>query len=115
MLGTNPNDADTDDDGLSDGDEVQKHGTDPKNYDTDGDGLPDGLELGVTKPLSDTDTTLSPQHFIPDADPTTKTDPLNKDTDCDGIYDGGEDANHNGERETTETSPLDADTDDDGL
>ncbi|MEM3611761.1 MAG: hypothetical protein QW620_06520, partial [Thermoplasmata archaeon] len=115
LLGTNPNDADTDDDGLSDGDEVQKYGTDPKNYDTDGDGLPDGLELGVTTALLDTDITLTPKHFIPDADPTTKTDPLNKDTDCDGIYDGGEDANHNGERETTETSPLDADTDDDGL
>ena len=37
-------DADTDGDGLSDQDEVFRHGTDPRRYDTDGDGLADGAE-----------------------------------------------------------------------
>ena len=43
-LGTNPNDDDTDHDGLNDGDEVNVYGTDPLNSDTDHDGLPDGDE-----------------------------------------------------------------------
>jgi hypothetical protein len=52
LLGTDPLDADTDDDGLSDGDEVNIYGTLPNNPDSDGDGLPDGLEVGrVTKVL----------------------------------------------------------------
>ncbi|MEM3493594.1 MAG: hypothetical protein QXD15_04480, partial [Thermoplasmata archaeon] len=117
LLGTDPNDGDTDDDGLSDGDEVQKYGTDAKNWDSDGDSLPDGLELGVTVPLPDTEQTPSPgpKHFIPDADPTTKTDPLNSDTDADRIPDGMEDLSYNGMVDPGETDPLDADTDDDGL
>jgi hypothetical protein len=43
--GTDPNDPDTDDDGLNDGAEVNTYGTDPNNPDTDGDGLEDGLEV----------------------------------------------------------------------
>jgi hypothetical protein len=43
--GTDPNDADTDDDGLDDGDEVAVHGTDPTKADTDGDSLSDGYEV----------------------------------------------------------------------
>src|SRR5713101_2814930 len=39
--GTDPNNPDTDGDGLSDGDEVHKYHTDPLNPDTDGDGLTD--------------------------------------------------------------------------
>ena len=71
LLGTNPEDADHDDDGLLDGEEyygtyygVSKldaisnltneenagsYKTDPMNPDSDGDGLPDGLELGRTE------------------------------------------------------------------
>jgi hypothetical protein len=44
FLGTNPNDTDTDNDGLTDGDEVFVHQTNPNDADTDGDGLPDGWE-----------------------------------------------------------------------
>lgn len=44
-LGTDPFKADTDGDGLNDGDEVLKYGTNPLNPDTDGDGYPDGVEV----------------------------------------------------------------------
>lgn len=44
-LGTDPYKADTDGDGLSDGDEVLIWGTDPLNPDTDGDGYKDGDEV----------------------------------------------------------------------
>ncbi|MBT8137898.1 MAG: hypothetical protein KJO54_12845 [Gammaproteobacteria bacterium] len=44
---SDPTDTDTDDDGLSDGDEVNTHGTDPNNSDTDGDGLGDGGEINT--------------------------------------------------------------------
>jgi len=44
-LGTDPRNADTDGDGLTDGDEVLKYGTNPLNADTDGDGYPDGTEV----------------------------------------------------------------------
>ncbi len=57
MLGTNPLVADSDYDGLSDGDEENVYGTDPLNPDTDGDGLSDGDEiaLGLNPLVSDTD------------------------------------------------------------
>lgn len=45
LLGTNPADADTDDDGLIDGDEVNTHSTHPLSADSDGDTLPDGYEV----------------------------------------------------------------------
>jgi hypothetical protein len=64
QLGTDPNNSDTDGDGLSDGDEVNKYHTDPLNPDTDGDGLSDGQEVKLG------------------------TNPLNPDTDGDGIPDG---------------------------
>jgi serine/threonine protein kinase len=64
-LGTEPNNADTDGDGLTDGDEVLAWGTDPKKRDTDGDTLSDGQEVN-----------------------DTGTDPLNVDTNGDGINDG---------------------------
>jgi len=44
-LGTDPFKADTDGDGLSDGDEINLFHTDPLLADTDGDGLRDGLEV----------------------------------------------------------------------
>lgn len=43
-LGTNPQLSDTDDDGLSDYDELNIYHTDPLNPDSDGDGLQDGDE-----------------------------------------------------------------------
>ncbi|MFA4880272.1 MAG: hypothetical protein WC650_01425 [Candidatus Doudnabacteria bacterium] len=42
---TNPDDFDTDDDGLNDYQEVRIYKTDPNNPDTDGDGMMDGPEV----------------------------------------------------------------------
>lgn len=44
-LGTNPNNPDTDGDGLLDGDEVKYYKTNPLKADTDGDGYKDGYEV----------------------------------------------------------------------
>jgi hypothetical protein len=44
-LGTDPFDTDTDDDGLTDGDEYYVHQTGTRNPDTDGDGVLDGDEV----------------------------------------------------------------------
>jgi len=57
--GTDPTVADTDGDGLDDGEEVNEYGTDPTDPDTDGDGLSDGEEVagrttgGVSIPGAD--------------------------------------------------------------
>ncbi len=63
-LGTNPNQGDSDHDGLLDGEEVYDHKTDPASSDTDGDGLDDGLEIALG------------------------LNPLETDSDGDGIPDG---------------------------
>lgn len=56
-LGTDPRKSDTDNDGLSDSDELNIYNTDPLNPDTDEDGLNDGDEviLGLNPLKSDTD------------------------------------------------------------
>jgi hypothetical protein len=57
-LGTDPLLADSDGDGLSDQDEIDVYGTDPLRRDTDGDGLDDAeelLSLGANPLLADTD------------------------------------------------------------
>jgi hypothetical protein len=92
---TNPNDADTDDDLLSDG--VEVHGSNPTNplaADTDGDGLTDGqedrnlngaLDAGETNPNdADTDDDL----LTDGQEVSVGTDPLDSDTDDDGLIDG---------------------------
>jgi len=83
--GTNPNDPDTDDDALFDGDEVRL-GTNPLNKDTDGDGLMDGDEVRIgTNPLApDTDK----DGLLDGVEYGTCTSPTNPDTDGDGILDG---------------------------
>ena len=63
--GTDRKDPDTDDDGLSDGDEVLVHSTNPLDEDSDNDWLLDGQEVIVTR-----------------------TNPLDSDTDNDGFKDG---------------------------
>ncbi len=47
QLDTDPLEADTDKDGLTDGDELSKYHTDPLKYDTDGDGIGDGNEIVI--------------------------------------------------------------------
>ena len=44
-LGLDPNNIDTDGDGVADGDELNIYGSDPTVYDSDGDGVSDGSEL----------------------------------------------------------------------
>jgi hypothetical protein len=66
--GTDPNNADTDNDRILDGVEDANHNgrvdpgeTDPRNPDTDGDGMPDGWEvLHHLKPLDGSDATVDP-------------------------------------------------------
>ncbi len=108
QLGTDPDKADTDGDGLSDGDEVNKYHTNPLKADTDGDGLSDGDEVMKykTDPLkADTDG-----DGLSDGDEVMKykTDPLKADTDGDGLSDGDEVMKY-------KTDPLKADTDGDGF
>jgi cysteine-rich repeat protein len=118
LYGTDPDDADSDDDGLSDLDEVRGLGvlaafgpTNPANADTDGDGLADGVEVGVTVPLPDTNAAL----FRADGDPTTTSDPNDDDIDDDGLLDGTEDADRDGRRDANETGIRNPDTDADGI
>lgn len=107
---TNPFDADSDDDGIVDGDEDADHDgdldvaeTDPCDEDTDFDGIQDGTEVGVTTG-HETDTGGT---FIPDADPLTTTDPRDDDSDDDGWSDGQEDTNYNGQVDEGESDPDD--------
>ena len=52
-IGTKPFNPDSDDDGLTDGEEVNTYGTDPLKYDTDDDGISDGDEITIgTDPQS---------------------------------------------------------------
>ncbi|UCF10023.1 MAG: hypothetical protein JSW65_08180, partial [Candidatus Bipolaricaulota bacterium] len=129
MIGTDPYDWDTDDDGRNDGDELTGGGpipSDPADFDTDDDGLGDGVEVFGANP----------------------TNPVNADTDSDGLPDGGqatpsavagidgsgtsplctsgvpshpnplgygEDEDGDGAITAGETNPNDPDTDDDAL
>ena len=90
ILRTDPKNPDTDGDGLTDGEEVNRYGTDPTKADTDGDGLTDGEEInryGTNPTKADTDGDgLSDGREVHE----TKTDPLNPDTDGGGVNDGQE-------------------------
>ena len=132
---TKPDVADTDSDGLNDGDEINTHGTNPLVADTDRDGLSDGAEVNThsTLPLDpDSDNDLIPDGyevgfaFLSPTDPNdaaldedgddlsnleefnASTQPDVADTDGDGLNDGPELNTHN-------TNPLLADSDQDGL
>ena len=100
-------DADTDNDGVIDGDEpawdidTDRDGSiNALDSDSDNDGVLDGTEQGVTQP--DPDTQMG-EGFRADEDPETRTDPLRVDSDNDGIADGVEDANRNGRLDPGET------------
>lgn len=134
---TDPNNADTDGDGLSDGDEagelissqqesdVYARISDPVKVDSDDDGLSDYVEL---------------RGWLTSRDETFFTDPMDPDGDQDGLFDGDEagglgeqaeglyvgfsnpdlsdtdeDGLHDSEEADNSTDPYSADTDDDGL
>ena len=113
-LGTDPFDADTDDDGLIDsldhdlGDVSDIDGDGliaPLDPDSDGDGLLDGLEAGVDTVPAGTD--VKAEGFAPDADPATTTSPFLADTDGGGLDDGLEDWSADGVQGLWETDPND--------
>jgi uncharacterized repeat protein (TIGR01451 family)/MYXO-CTERM domain-containing protein len=112
-LGTDPNDADSDDDGVLDGLEPNPSGdTDgdgkinPLDSDSDNDGLFDGTEMGLG--CSHADTNLEAMSCIQDADAgATTTSPIDPDTDDGGVSDGDEDSNHDGQLDPGERDPND--------
>jgi hypothetical protein len=127
-LGTDPDDPDSDDDGLLDGTEVRGGNpavaddpanriTDPLDPDTDNDRLCDGslTVAGVCTGGEDKD-----DDGLRDA---TETDALDADSDDDGLGDGvevldgsyGGPVDHDTTRTGSQTNPLDNDSDDDGL
>lgn len=111
-LGTDPQDPDSDDDGLSDGAEVNTYHTDPLDADTDNGGVGDGVEVGRgTDPLAPADDQPVVVNNDPDGDGLTTaeeqqhgTNPNNPDTDGDGLGDGAEVNVHH-------TDPTNPDTD----
>ncbi|HET6513247.1 MAG TPA: OmpA family protein [Candidatus Kapabacteria bacterium] len=107
-LGTDPNNPDTDNDGLRDGAEVNDHSTNPLNSDSDNDGLKDGAEINEhATNANDPDTD---KDGLRDGDEINKyrTKATNADTDGDNLKDGDEVTRHS-------TDPLKADTDGDNL
>ena len=120
--------TDTDNDGLSDFDELFVKRTDPTLKDTDDDGLDDSTEIDIgtnpNKPDSDDDG-LNDGKEVDDL----KSDPLDVDTDGDGVEDNDEytagtdllitDSDDDGlsdnEELTAGTNPLKIDSDNDGL
>lgn len=107
-IGTDPNNPDSDGDGLNDGAEFKKYNTDPLNADSDGDGLNDGDEVlkyktNPNKPDTDNDGLSDYDEVM-----THKTNPVVADTDNDGLNDGDEVNKY-------KTDPLKSDTDKDGL
>ena len=131
IYGTNPLLADTDLDGLKDGEEIHTYDSNATAPDTDGDGLKDGEEVhtydtNVTNPDSDADGLNDGEEVD-----TYDTNATNFDTDNDGLNDGEEiytydtnatnpDTDKDGledgvEVNTHETDPKSSDTDVDGL
>lgn len=101
LFGTDPEKEDTDDDGLTDYQEIYLIGTDPTLADTDGDGISDADEDQDEDKLTNLDEVqlgTDPTKADSDNDGLTdyeehkkyKTNPCNVDTDTDGLWDGDE-------------------------
>ena len=110
--GADPLSADTDGDGLSDGQEVNVYRTTPTNADTDGDGLKDGEEVGRdTNPLatdSDGDGLLDGWEVAQGLDPVDASGENGASGDMDG------DGLCNSDEQSLGTDPHAADSDGDG-
>jgi uncharacterized repeat protein (TIGR01451 family) len=119
-LHSDPNDADTDDDGARDGEEANPSADgdgdgliDVLDVDSDDDGLFDGTELGYACDRAGTKSVDG--HCNPDNDGgATTTSPLLRDTDGGGASDGAEDANLNGIVDGSEQDPTRGHAGDDG-
>lgn len=110
VLGTSPDKADTDGDGLSDGAEVRHVSTDPKNADSDGDNYSDGDELyagydplAAGERLEDSDGDGLADLY----ETLYGYDPNDPDMDKDGLSDGDE-------LRIFDTKIMKSDSDDDG-
>ena len=105
--GSDPGKPDSDGDGPSDGDEVDKHKSDPTKFDTDGDNLTDFDE--VMEHRSSPTRVDSDGDDLQDGNEVNQynTDPAKFDGDGDGFGDGYDLGGG--------TNPLDNDIDDDGL
>ena len=100
--GTDPNDSDSDDDGLTDADE-DTLGTDPNDSDSDDDGIGDQEEVIIGTDPNDAD---SDDDGVSDGEELSQgLDPTDSDTDDDGVSDGDEIADG--------TDPLDDGLEDD--
>lgn len=86
---TDPQNNDTDGDGLNDSYEALVLLTDPTHVDTDGDGISDGVEVNGSY-----------------GNPPQASDPRNNNTDGDQFDDGEEDTNFNGIVDLNETDPT---------
>jgi hypothetical protein len=105
---TNPMVADTDGDQLLDGDEQNTHFTDPLRDDSDGDGLNDRSEIIGNTALRIVVNGVGTGIGVP---PTL---PLDNDTDNDGIQDGAE-VNRQVSGSPSPTNPTAVDTDGDTI
>src|SRR4051812_48534446 len=105
-LGTDPNDADTDNDGTNDGAEVGPNPASP--LDTDGDGVIDALESSVTDTDGDgVSNQLDPANGNPCVPSSSHAACLAYDSDGDGLT--------NAQEDTLGTGRNNADTDGDGV
>lgn len=133
-LGTDPDDPDTDDDGLQDGPEVNgikmkqkvtcfkktsRIGTvrtDPLKKDTDSDGIKDGVEVGgytIDQKIRIRKKNGKPGYYNVG---TVRTNPTKKDTDSDGLTDKQERTGSANKRWAKhKTSPVNCDTDRGGI
>ena len=115
-LTSDPTLFDTDSDGLNDSDENER-GTDPAKPDTDGDGLRDGDEVAHgTNPLDpDTDKDSLNDGWEVQYQNVQYVDPLDKAMDADLASDTDDDGLNLLHEEGNNTNPGNPDTDDDGL
>ncbi len=105
-----PNFIDTDEDGLSDDDEINIYLTNPNNPDTDNDGMPDGWEVfyNLNPLFDDSNGDLDYDDLSNLHEYSNGTNPNDSDSDDDGLSDGDE-------INIYLTDPNDPDTDDDGV
>lgn len=130
-----PLDADSDNDGLLDGNEINSHNTNPLLIDTDSDGMDDKFEVdyGLNPLVNDASGDPDNDDLSNVEEHDNLTDPTDSDTDGDGIPDGWEvtyslnpliddalthsdtDNLYNIDEYTYGTDPFDPDCDNDGL